>query len=145
MSPNSKFILDSDATIAFYAFYTERLEAELRLDPRIAHYFNDVHPTGRTFKMLLSYQKHKEEREQRFRELQNQIYAIPLKKDDVVPANEVINTLKGDYRDIEIPVDVMDFPFPYTHVNPFPIDPAIERLVDKSFNIVFEKAAAYFK
>jgi alcohol dehydrogenase YqhD (iron-dependent ADH family) len=143
MSPNSKFILDSDATIAIYSFYTERLEAELQLDHRIAHYFSEAHPAGLVFKMLLSYQKNKEAREQRFRELQDQLYAVALKKDDVIPANEVLNTLKGDYRDIGTRVKVMDFPFNYTHINPFPIDAAIEQLVDKSFTEVFEMAAGY--
>ena len=78
-----------------------------------------------------------------FRELQNQIYAVALKKDSVIPANEVLNTLKGDYRDIGIEVDVMDFPYPYTHINPFPEDSALEKVVDTNFNAVFEKAAAY--
>src|SRR5208283_5484943 len=76
MSPNSKFILDSDATIALYAFYTERLEAELRLDHRIAHYFSEAHSVGLAFRMLLSYQKNKETRERRFRELENQLHAV---------------------------------------------------------------------
>ena len=68
MSPNSKFILDSDATIAIYSFYTERLESELRLDKRMAHYFNGHHIAGNYFKSMLSYQKGKEFRENRFRE-----------------------------------------------------------------------------
>ncbi len=143
MSPNSKFILDSDATIALYSFYTERLEAELRLDRRIAHYFSGAHPVGGAFSMLLSYQKNKEMREQRFRELQNQLRAVALKKDDVIPANEVLNTLKGDYRDIGVTVDVMDFPYLYTHINPFPDEVALEKLVDDSFNEVFERVAEH--
>ncbi len=142
MSPNSKFILDSDATIALYAFYTERLEAELRLDHRIAHYFSEGHSVGLAFRMLLSYQKNKETRERRFRELKSQLHPVALKKDEVIPANEVINTLKGDCRDIGIDVEVLDFPYPYTHINPFPSDAAIEKLVNESFNEVFEKAGS---
>jgi hypothetical protein len=145
MSPNSKFILDSDATIAIYSFYTERLETELKLDLRIAHYFSEAHTAGVEFKMLLSYQKNKEAREQRFRQLQNQLCAVALKNDDVVPANEVLNTLKGDYRDIGMQVEVMDFPFPYTHINPFPTGGMHERLVEISFDEVFRKAAAHFR
>jgi hypothetical protein len=145
MSPNSKFILDSDATIAIYSFYTERLETELRLDRRIAHYFSEAHPAGTIFKMLLSYQKNKEARERRLRELQDHLYAVALKKDDVVPAIEVLNTLKGDHRDIGTKVEVIDFPFPYTHIIPFPTNGCHENLVDRSFNEVFEKAASHFK
>jgi len=145
MTPNSKFILDSDATIAIYKFYSERLETELQLDSRMAHYFNGAHPAGIVFKMLLSYQKHKAAREQRFRDLQNQLKAIALKQDDVIPANEVLNTLKGDYRDIATPVEVMDFPFPYSHINPFPTHELYEQMVDASFNEIFTKAAAHLQ
>jgi len=143
MSPSSKFILDSDATIAIYSFYSERLESELRHDRRIEHFFSE-HPAGIMFKVMLSYQKNKEVREKRFRELQNQIYAIALKKDEVIPPSEVLNILKGDYRDIGVPVEVLDFPFPYDHITPFPLDQKNEWLVDEAFNSVFNKAASFF-
>jgi hypothetical protein len=145
MSPSSKYILDSDATIAIYSFYTERLEAELKRDRRIAHYFSEAHPVGMVFRMLLTYQKNKDIREQRIRQLRNQLCAVALKNDDVVPASEVLNTLKGEYRDIGTQVEVMDFPSPSTHVNPFPINKFFDRLVESSFNEVFEKAARHFR
>ena len=86
MAPNSRFILDSDATIAIYSFFTERMETELQLDRRIAHYFSEAHPEGKVFKSMLSYQKNKEVREQLFRKLEKRLCAVALKKDDVVPA-----------------------------------------------------------
>lgn len=145
MSPNSKFILDSDATIALHSFFSERLETELVLDKRIAHYFGEGHPAGVAFRLMLTYQKNKEKRERLFRQLQKQLYAVALRKDDVIPAAEVLNTLKGEYRDIGTHVDVLDFPFPYTHINPFPTTGAQGHLVDESFNEVFTKAAAHFR
>jgi hypothetical protein len=144
MAPNSKFILDSDATIALYSFYTERLEAELRLDPRIAHYFSDAHGAGPVFRMLLSYQKNKQQRERRFRELETQLHAVALAKDDVIPPNEVLNTLKGDFRDIGSTVEILDFPYPYTHINPFPLEGVPEECVNRSFDEIFDRAAACF-
>jgi len=42
-------------------------------------------------------------------------------------------------------VEVMDFPFPYTHINPFPTGGMHERLVEISFDEVFRKAAAHFR
>lgn len=144
MAPNSKFILDSDATIALYSFYTERLEAELRLDPRIAHYFSSAHGAGPVFRMLLSYQKNKQQRERRFRELETQLHAVALAKDDVIPPNEVLNTLKGDFRDIGSTVEILDFPYPYTHINPFPLEGVPEELVNHSFDEIFTRAAACF-
>ena len=145
MFPNSKFILDSDATIAIYSFYTERIDSELILDKRIGHYFSDAHPSGKVFKTMLSYQKNKDAREQFFNGMQGRLRAIALKKDDVVPPVEVLNTLKGEYRNICNEVEIMDFPFPYTHINPFPTDVAPEQSVDESFNEVFKKAAEHFQ
>ena len=145
MSPNSKFILDSDATIALYSFYTERLEAELQLDRRIAHYFSDAHPAGTIFRMMLSYRKEKKARERHLRRLQDRLHAVALRKDDVIPATEVLNTLKGEYRDIGTRVDVLDFPYPYTHINPFPTDETHEHLVDSCFRDVFSRAAEHLR
>ncbi len=144
MSPNSKFILDSDATIAIYSFYTERLESELKMDKRIAHYFNGEHKSGSYFRSMLSYKKLKGLREKRFNELSNRIYAAALKNDEVIPPNEVVNTLKGDYRDIPVQVDILDFPYNYSHINLFP-DDQDEVLVDKAFNKIFGTATEFLK
>jgi len=144
MSPNSKFILDSDATIAIYSFYTERLESVLKLDKRISHYFN-VHNSGNYFKTMLSYKKCKEQREGRFRELSDRIYAIALKNDDVIAPGEVINTLQGDFRDIPVKVDIMHFNYPYSHIKPFSEDKLYAAQVDEEFDKVFNSVAAFLK
>ena len=143
MSPNSKFILDSDATIAIYSFYTERLESELKLDKRLAHYFDGDHTAGNYFKSMLSYRKNKGLREKRFSEISSRIYAVPLKNDEVIPPNEVFNTLQGDYRDIPIAVEVMDFPYNYSHITPFPSTGEAEKTIDNCFNNIFMKAAQF--
>lgn len=145
MSPNSKFILDSDAAIAIYSFYMERLENELRLDKRMAHYFDGGHIAGRYFKSMLSYQKEKEFREKRFQELHSRIFALALGKDRVIPPNEVLNTLQGDFREIPVHVAINDFPYPYQHINPFPIDREFDDIVDREFNKVFETAAQFLR
>jgi hypothetical protein len=145
MSPNSKFILDSDATIAIYSYYTERLESELKRDPRLAHYFTGAHGSGKYFKALLSYRKEKEFRENRFRELHDRIAALALNKDGVAPPNEVLNTLTGDSRNIPIHVDVQDFPYPYNHVTPFPSEEKYEMPVNECFQQVFNLASEFLQ
>jgi hypothetical protein len=118
MYPVSKHILDSEALIALYAFFIEQLDVEFTRDPRLAHYFQ-MHPAGRYFRAMLSNRKLKGVREQRLRELSDQIMAVALRQDEVIQPSEVINTLTGDNRDIPIKVHVRDFPYAYTHVNPF--------------------------
>ena len=143
MYPVSKHILDSDANIAMYSFFIEHLENEFIKDNRLSHYFNDDHQAGKYFKAMLSYQKMKEFRQNRLMQLKDQIAAIALKKDEVIPPIEVLNILKGDYREIPIEVKVLDFPFDYTHVNPFPNKADISDSINKSFNEVFELASAH--
>jgi hypothetical protein len=140
--PNSRYILDSDATIALYSFFLARFENELRLDERLAHHLGPQHPEGLYFRSMLSYLDGKRQRERRLRDLADRIAAVALRQDTVVPATEVLNTLQGEFRDIPVPVHVADFGYPHDHVTPFPLDaPSVE--LERSFNLVFDRAAAH--
>lgn len=143
MHPNSKFILDSDATIALYSYFTERLDAELKLDPRIQHYFTSAHPAGLYFKSMLNYHKGRSVREKRFTEMADRLQAISLVNDEVIPSYEVSNTLQGINRSILVQNTIMDFTFPYDHITPFPCDTHYEPEVTEAFTTVFTKAAQF--
>lgn len=143
MYPTSRYILDSEATIALYSFFNKHLENEFLRDPRLAHYFKGGHPAGRTFRSMLSYHKLREEREQRLRELAPRIRAAGLRKDGVIPPGEILNTLQGSFRDIPIPVDILDFPYDYSHVQPFPVLQPIEAEVEAAFSTVMNLAASH--
>jgi hypothetical protein len=145
MYPVSKYIMDSEASIALYAFYVEHLENEFKRDRRLAHFFDGGHSSGRYFKAMLSLRKMKDVREDRFRALSRDIVALALKQDSVIQPNEVMNTLQGDYRDVPVPVHVMDFPHPYSHVNPFPTQEPIAGVVTDSFESVFALAAGHLR
>jgi hypothetical protein len=144
MYPVSRYILDSEALIALYAFFVEHLENEFKNDARLAHYFQD-HAAGRYFHAMLANRKHKELREGRFRELAGRVAAAALRKDEVIQPSEVLNTLNGDFRDIPIPVHVLDAHFAYSHVIPFPLKPGIGGEVNALFDRVFELAAAHLR
>ncbi len=143
MYPTSRYILDSEATIALYSFFNEHLENEFPRDPRLAHYFSDGHPAGRVFRSMLSYHTMREERERRFRDLAARIRSVALLQDSVIPAGEVLNTLQGSFRNVPIPVDVLDFPYPYTHIQPFPAIPQIAEDVERAFASVMDAASAH--
>ena len=143
MYPVSKYIIDSEALIALYSFFVEHLENEFKRDTRLAHFFNEGHQSGIYFKAMLSNRKLKDLREARLRELSTQIMAVALKKDNVIQPSEVLNTLNGDFRDIPIPVHIMDFPFEYSHVAPFPIRNSIAEEVNRSFDQVFNLVASH--
>jgi hypothetical protein len=143
MYPNSRYIMDSDAAIALASFFVERLESELKAHGRLAHYFRGGHAAGRSFELMLSARKRRPEREQAFRVLGGRVRAIALQADDVVPPSDVLDTLRGGFRDIPIPVEVLHFPYPYTHMVPFPTSRVRPADVDAAFDAVFERAAAH--
>ena len=143
MSAVTKYIIDSEANLAIYSLFIEHLEKHLMTDERLAHYFSDSHPEGMTFKAMLNYNCMKEYREQRLYELSQQIYAIGLKKDTVIHPYEMLNTLKGSERKIPVRVKVMDFPYKYTHENPFPVNEKNQEQVDEAFTKIFRLACRF--
>jgi hypothetical protein len=140
MNPNSRYILDSDAAIALYSFYTARFESELRLNPRLEHYMSDQHPEGQAFRAMLDARKGRNVREEGFRRIATRMAAFALEQDAVVPAQEIANTLKGSARDLPAEVRITDFPYPYNHVIPFPLGES-PILVEKAFTDVFSSVA----
>ncbi len=144
MYSTAKAILDSEAVLALYSFFVEHLEAECRRDARLAHYLSDAHPAGPCFRMMLSYYGHQAARESRLRECARRLRAVALRGDTVIRPGEVIATLKGEARDIDVDVHVLDFPYPYTHVTPFSLQPRYESDTEDALDTVLDLAAGHF-
>ncbi|HPQ89341.1 MAG TPA: DUF6051 family protein, partial [Candidatus Mcinerneyibacteriales bacterium] len=58
---------------------------------------------------------------------------------------ETVNLLRGNDREIPLPVDIKDPPYPYSHIKPFSEgitrkDPAVESF----FSEVFDTASLFF-
>ncbi|MDR1608468.1 MAG: DUF6051 family protein [Deltaproteobacteria bacterium] len=121
LSPVTRFILDSEANVRLYSFLVEHLESHRRADPELAKHLSDSEPAGRNFRCLLNYRVDRLYREERFRELANRVYGLAMAQDEVVPPYEIIGTLRGTQRDINIPVDIVDCPYPTQHEDPFPV------------------------
>lgn len=145
LSPVSKFILDSEANVALYSYLVEHIDNHMKRDARLRHYLGPEHPEGHNLLAMLDYRNMREYREEKFRQMHDQVLAVSLKADKVVPAYEVINTLQGVARDIPIPVEIFDFPYPYIHEDPFPVGKADPGLVDEAFEQVFGRIAGFLK
>lgn len=143
MYPVSKYIIDSEALICLYSFFVEHLENECKRDRRLAHYFHEGHTSGLYFRSMLSNRRLKEVREKRLREISSRLMAVAVKQDEVVQPSEVLNTLNGDFRDIPVPVRILDFPCRCSHVNPFPVQKADPDEVNRSFDQVFDLASSH--
>jgi hypothetical protein len=144
LSPVSKFILDSEANIALYSYLVEHISSHLKRDDRLRHFLSEAHPEGLNFYSMLNYNVMREYRESLFRKIQDQVLAITLQKDTVIPSYEIINTLQGIARDIKIPVEIYDFPYDYIHEDPFPAKKSIEKEVDESFIMIFDRVCKFF-
>ncbi|MCI5056889.1 MAG: DUF6051 family protein [Flavobacteriales bacterium] len=144
MNPVSKYIMDSKSFLSLQSFFIEQLNCNFNEEQRLRHYFFDDHQSEPYFTRFLSYQHYKEDRERRLKELEKQIMAITLKKDEIIAPVEVINTLNGDYRDINIPVDILDFDYTYNHVQPFRATPRNREEVNAAFEQVFAKTANFY-
>ncbi|MBS1655489.1 MAG: hypothetical protein JSU05_11630 [Bacteroidetes bacterium] len=138
ISPVSKFILDSEANVNLYSFLVEHLDSYLDKDERLRHYLGDLHTEGKYFRSILNYSSMADIREQRFREMAGQLHAVALNGDTVIYPYEVLNTLQGKYRDIPVPVDILDLPYEFIHETPFPVLNKNSGLVDDTFDRVFD-------
>lgn len=144
LSPVSKFILDSEANVSLYSYVVEHLESHMKRDEVLRHYMH-THPEGNNFRSMLNYKVLTSDRENRFKDMSHQFYAITLAHDEVVPAYEVINTLQGSRRDIPINIEILDYPYKYIHEDPFPALPKIADEVDKQFRYTFDKFVDFLK
>jgi len=145
MSSASKFILDSEASVALYSFIVEHFEKHIANDKRLSHYLKEQHLEGTYFSYMLNYQSHKTEREKRFSELAGQVYAIAMEKDTVIPPYEIQNTLQGSNRNNPIKVDIIDYELEYKHEDPFPATKNNAELINKAFDIFINKAINYLQ
>lgn len=143
LSPVSKFILDSEANVSLYSFAVEHLESHMKRDAVLNEYLGKTHPEGINFRSMLNYKILTEYRESLFRLLSDRLLAITLREDTVIPPYEVVNTLQGVRRDIPVKVDILDFPYPYKHEDPFPAIASITEEVDKAFNLTFGKVCDF--
>ncbi|GHV36731.1 hypothetical protein FACS1894178_8280 [Bacteroidia bacterium] len=144
LSPVSKFILDSETNVALYSFIVEHLENYLQKDPLLAHYLGEQHPEGIFFRSMLNYSFYRKFREDTFAKIGKRIMAVGLEKDVVIPSYEIVNTLKGVKHDLPATVEVWDFPYPYKHEDPFPVQSKFPEDVNEQFEKLMEKAAKFF-
>ncbi|HYX06239.1 MAG TPA: DUF6051 family protein [Bacteroidales bacterium] len=145
MYGTSKFIMDSKAFEVLYSYYTGDYENKLKQSSRLARIV-DFSYLGKAFKAMLSTENIKDSAKQMFLHLENQVQAIALNNDRVMPASGILKTFKAAGWNCKQIVKVMDLPYDYTHENPFPVgNQKIITSVDEAFDNIFSKAAAFLR
>ena len=146
MFPVSKYIMDSRAAIKMQSVFAELLSSEFKADIRLGHFQDEkLHPKESWFKMMLRYNYFQKERETRIKEIQDQIKVFVLKKDEVAPPIEALNTVKGGYRNIDVEVEIQDFDFEYSHITPFSLSNKNKKKVTSAFNSFIDSACRFYE
>ena len=141
MNGKSKLIMDNHSFNEIFDFYLSKFE---RMISGKLETFNTMlySQLGLAFRSMLDRKRLGSYRKNRLAKMRDQIKAIALAKDIIIPAKEIIKTLnETGCKNI---VNVADFPFSYSHESPFPIlKTALSTEVDNSFNHVFSEASFF--
>jgi hypothetical protein len=141
MQGSSKLIMDSYAFNKVYNFYLNDFEETLTGKSPLVDFLQSSQ-IGMAFRAMIDLGRLKIFRENVLKNLRGQIHSISLLKDSVIPSKGVVSTLgNSDMTDI---VDIWDFPYTYSHENPFPIfDSSHSNKVDYWFERVFSEATLF--
>jgi hypothetical protein len=143
MNGISKLIMDPMAYHKIYGYYLHNLEKEVKKSGVFAEFFNK-NKIGMAFRSMIAPDRFSNFRESIFQKKKEQIYAISLKNDRVIPTPGIRDALLGSPNRIPSNMEVTDFSFPHRHEMPFPVNPeSIRKLVDEAFESVFSKAAVF--
>lgn len=143
MRGTSRLIMDSYAYAALRKYYLNDFLIELKSKSPFSSYVRGG-LWGEAFMAMISDENNKFYREYRFRKLRNQLRAVTLKNDAVMPSAAVKQSFACVSNDSI--VTELSFPFHYTHENPFPIyTESASSDVDKSFNEVFSIASDFYR
>lgn len=92
------------------------------------------------FRMIIP-ERLQEEREHFFHRIRNRIAGVALAKDSVIPYHGV--ELAMGKENTEKTIQLLDFAFPYSHENPFPVTTKDISSLNRSFTDVFSRAAGF--
>jgi hypothetical protein len=139
----SRYIMDARA-------FDRLEEAFIRQDPDVVkqkiniEHLSTFNMLWSAFMAMLRLDRFQVLRERSFYRLRHQISAIGLSRDQVIPAKSILQTLSGSNNRNKIQMSVLDFPYPYSHENPFPIgNQALRPAVNEAFQQVFSVAVKF--
>ncbi len=144
MKGESKFIMDNKAFESLELLLQRRRLKRIRKN-LIRFGIPEVDQAWNGLFMMMHGKNRRSKREKIFTRFGDQIFAVGLEKDNVIVREGIIETLKGPQGKLPAHVEIIDFPFDYSHENPFPVlADKSQHLVDRAFHAVFDKAAKFF-
>jgi pimeloyl-ACP methyl ester carboxylesterase len=142
MHGTSKLIMDSEAYERIYNFYLNDFEKTIARKNPVSDFLRSSQ-LGIAFRSMIDLSRFRTFRENILGKLRDQIRSIALLKDSVIPAAGILGTMAGRPGPRE-QVRIWDFPYEYSHENPFPVSPRISfREVDSCFDRVISEASLF--
>jgi len=143
MNGTSKVIMDSKANERTNYYYTRELEEAIEKKGVLADFFKGT-SFGQAFRSMISLDRLSNLRDNAFKRFRDRISGIALQNDKVIPADKIINAFTKNGQIPKKAIEVLDFPFSYTHEMPFPfrIESAASQIED-AFQKVFRTASVY--
>jgi len=141
MKGTSKYIMDKRAFDKVYDFYMRDFENTITGRSALNDFLRN-NPVGVAFRSMIDIARFKTFRESRLKKLRDQIAAVALTRDTVIPVHGIENTLTGHAGKCRL--KILDFPFSYSHENPFPLfESNLSQMVDAWFEKIFLEAGAF--
>lgn len=143
MNGTSRMIMDSKANERTHHYYTCELDEEIEKKGIPRDFFEGT-LLGKAFRSMVSPDRFPLLRDQAFRRFRDKIRGIALENDTVIPPDKIIRIFTDKGQIPEGAIQVLQFPFPYSHELPFPLKPElITPATDEAFLRVFRSAAAF--
>jgi hypothetical protein len=145
MYGTSKLIMDNLAYEDLNDFYLNQFEKKTDTIKKNA-ISNQLQSVIYAFKAMIPLPAFHNLRQKTLAKLTQKLTVIGLLKDRVIPVKEIMETLKNNKGKLNFDFTILDFPYHYTHENPFPVyydENAIQ--VDRNFELVFSKIARILK
>ena len=141
MQGSSKLIMDSRAFDRVYSYYLNDFEQTITGKSQLVDFLSSSQ-VGMAFRSMIDIGRFKTFRENLLKKLRDQMHTVSLLKDTVIPSKGVVTTLSGFNKKEN--VRIWDFPYNYSHENPFPIlDFPLSKMVDLWFERTFAEAALF--
>jgi len=145
MFGTSRLIMDSQAFISLRRYYLGEFLRELKTNSPFSNYIRNS-ALGNAFRAMLAPESLKSFREGIFQKLSDQVKIVALTKDQVIPAKYIQSTFSCIKHRVKNMVEVLDFPYEYSHEVPFPVyNNPNYLMVDQCFERVFKPAIEFFK
>jgi hypothetical protein len=143
MHGTSKLIMDSLAYEKVFGYYMKDFEKEIKGKSPLVDLLRESQ-IGMAFRSMIDLGRFRSFREKILKRLREQTYSVALSKDMVIPADGIVKTLNINITPDCHNIEVWDFPYSYSHENPFPVfDTPLSKSVDQSFERLFTTASIF--